>query len=190
MEYEKEIELDEEGHLRAYINYRNVDRIYTHACDMHGKDNMSNYRTWVYNLSSPRRIAEIIKNGGEYIMLKYKRNAVGLVNFSFGVCHRPLDNPDKTLTIDEWEIGGLLIHRSFRGKGFSKNLFKLSMERLKDKKGAIKVYVVVTGTFNRERLGEPREKSKPVMNLCKRFNGRIIGYARDSFGPIFELSAI
>lgn len=188
MEYEKEIELDEEGDLRAYVNYHNIEKIYSFALDMHGENNMRDLHTWVYNLSSPERIADIIRNGGEYILLKHREDAIGLVCFSFRVSYRPLKNPRKTLTIDEWEVGSLLIHEGFRRKGFSRPLFKLSIERLKEKKGVDKAYVIVTGKFDRKRLGEPREMSRGVVSLCEEFNGKLIGYAKDSFGPVFELS--
>ena len=187
MEYEKAIELDEEEHLKAYTNYRNVDRIYSLASEFHGEDNMRSPRTWVYNLSSKEIIAEIIRNGGEYILLKHREEPVGLVCFCFGFRCRPRDNPDRILKIDEWEVGSLLIHEDFRGKGSSRPLFKLAIERLKEKTEVEKAFVIVTGTFDRKRLGEPREMSRGVVTLCKELDGKLIGYGKDSFGPVYEL---
>jgi GNAT superfamily N-acetyltransferase len=187
MEYQKEILLDEESHLKAYTNYQNAAKIHSFACDMHGEKKMRSPRTWVYRLSSPEKIARTIKNGGEYILLKRQENPVGLACFCFQVSYRPRDNPRKTLKIDEWEIGSLLIHENFRGRGYSRALFRIAMETLKEKKGVDKAYVIITGTFDYKKLGEPREMSKGVVNLCKDQHGKLIGYGEDSFGPVYEL---
>jgi len=186
MEYEKKITL--EGDLTAYINYRNVDRIYSLACDMHGIKEMRSHRTWIYNLSSKKKISEIIENKGEYILFEFKDKPIGLVCFSFRVSYRPLDNPGEIITMNEWEIGGLLIHKDYRRRGFSRPLFKLAIKRLREKTGANKAYVIVTGTFNEISLNEARETSKGVEKLCKELDGRIIGYAKDSYGPVYELN--
>lgn len=187
MKCEKEIAIDEKQRLKVCINYQAVEKIFAFACAMHGEDNMRSPLTWVYNLSSLRRIDEVVRSGGEYILLKRGEDAVGLVCLSFPVSYRPLDNPRRTLTIDEWEIGSLLIHKECRGEGFSKILFKLAKDRLKETKGVDRAYVVVTGTFDRQKPGEPRDLSRPAITLCKKNSGRLIGYGKDSFGPVFEL---
>lgn len=188
MEFEKIITLDDDGSLKAYIDYRNVDRIYSLAHKMHGVDNMRDYHTWVFNLRSPERITEIIDNGGEYILLEHREEPIGLVCLCLGDGYRPLDAPYNPIKIDEWEIGSLLIHEKFRERGFAKKLFRLAMERLKEKTGASKAHVIVTGTFDRKRLGEPREMSKGVTKLCQEFDGRLVGYGKDSYGPVYELN--
>lgn len=148
---------------------------------------MSNSRTWVYNLSSKEIVTGIIRRGRKYILLKHRGKPIGMVCFCFRFCCRPFDDPDRTLRIDGWEVRSLLIHEDFRGKGLSRPLLRLAMERLKEKTGVEKAFVIVTGTFDRKRLGEPREMSKGVAKLCKELNGELIGYGKDSFGPVYEL---
>jgi GNAT superfamily N-acetyltransferase len=165
-------------------NFRNSAELYEAALDLNGKENMQKKETWIYSLSSIERIDKIIRTG-EFMVIKRDDRIIGIISYKKGTKFRSLQGDIQSFP-DEWEIGGLLIHQHYRGKGYAKQLFKAAMRRLRER-GATNAYAIITGTFDESRKGDTREISKPAESLCRGFGGQVVGFGKHSWGPVYKV---
>ncbi|HEC94525.1 MAG TPA: hypothetical protein ENI45_00995 [Thermoplasmatales archaeon] len=172
---------------RIENNYTNAQELYDAAMRLHGKENMENYLTAVYILDSVESIKQVMKWGGEFMVLKEDAEVVGIVGYKRSVAYRSLDD-ERIVTLDEaWEIPVLLVDKERRDEGFGWRLFSHALSRLCCKKKTSRVYVPVTGTFDSSKKGKPRDISKRVEEYCRFLNGKLVGYAPQSFGPVYMI---
>ncbi|MCD6469136.1 MAG: GNAT family N-acetyltransferase [Thermoplasmata archaeon] len=169
---------------RIENNYTNAEELYNAAIRLHGRENMLNYLTSVYLLDSLDDIKNVIKEGGEFMVLKEDEKIIGITCYRRGVQYRSLDDAERIVTYgDAWGIPALLVDKNRRGEGYGWRLFNHALSRLKDK--TREVYVPVTGTFDVRKKGKPRAMSKEVEEYCKYLDCKLVGYTPKSYGPVY-----
>ena len=163
--------------------FKDIAELYDASVELHGEENMKSRETRVYNLKSIERIEFVMKNG-EFIVLKVHNKISGIISYKKGTTF--VDFQGNTQSLDDWEIGSLLVHEEHRGKGYAKLLFSAVINRLKEK-GAKHAYAILTGTFDKTRKGEAREMTKPAEKICRNIGGQAIGFATFSWGPVYKI---
>ena len=170
---------------RIEYDFRDVDRLYSEAIRLHGKENMENYLTTVYYLDSKEVIKEVIDGGGEYIVLRHDENIIGIAGYKKGLSF--VDMNGEEIRRDDFAIVALLVDERERGRGYGRKLFVALLRRPK-MKGVKRVLVPITGRFDRKKKGKVREMSIQVEKYCKEMGGELIGFTKQSFGPVYEIN--
>ncbi|HEC81990.1 MAG TPA: N-acetyltransferase, partial [Thermoplasmatales archaeon] len=169
---------------RIENNYTDAQELYNAAVRLHGREEMLNYLTSVYLLDSLDAIKKVVKGDGEFMVLKEEEKIIGIAGYKKSVQYRPLDDEKNIVTLDDaWEFSALLVDKNRRGEGYGWRLFNHVMSRLKKK--TKEVYIPVTGTFDAKKKGKPRVISRRVEEYCKYMNGKLVGYAPKSYGPVY-----
>ena len=173
--------------LEIVHNYLNAQAVYEMVIELHGKEDMERMETSVYSLDSVEAIDHTIKNGG-INLLKVVGRVIGIMSYKKGIEYRPLEGGTSDIVYfpDDWEVGGMVVHRDHRGIGHARMLYDYIANDL-GRRGVPHIYIVATGTYDGDRLGEVRKMSKPVQALCEHRGGVIVGYARFSWGPVYRV---
>lgn len=160
--------------------------IYSFALKAHSAKAMKDRKTWIYNLRSVVVIKDVIKNKGRFFALLKDGKPVSVISVVKGFYVRPLDDPNKLVEKKAWEVGAMLTDKKERGKGHSRRLFRHALSILR-KMNVNYFYVIATGTYNLKNKGVAREMSIPVVKICEKCKGELIGYGFISYGPIYKM---
>ena len=164
----------------------NPFRLYQFAQKALGIDILTSQRS-VYNLRSLEHIKENMASRARYLTLTSGGEVLGciaLLRPFVGMVRGTGDTTKILETKKRWEIGGVLVLPQMRGKGIAKKLFETAIKQLQTE-GISEAMVRVTGTYDINKIGVPREESRGIERLVGKFNPRLIGYAVYSYGPCY-----
>lgn len=173
--------------------------IYRFAVDCLGPDIVEKEKS-VYNLRQIEKIQENLARGARYIMIRNTETGKVLGTISI---HRPsaqagfdIESKEPIMTRWRWEIGGVLTHPEATGRGIAGVLFDTAVSDIRQAQPVYdtdngrpvdEIRVDVTGTFNKEQMGQVRPESIGIDKIVARYPHRVIGGVPGSYGPMYAI---
>ena len=173
--------------------------IYRFAVESLGTD-ITNREKSVYNLRQLEKIQENLARRASYVMIRDKttEKVLGCVTIL-----RPspqggfdIETKQPMMTRWRWEIGGVLTHPEVKGQGVAGILFENAIQQIRQAQPVYdtdndrpvdEIRVDVTGTFDKDQMGQIRPDSVGIDKIVHRYPNRIIGAVPGSYGPMYAI---